>query len=426
MITLAALITIFKAEVAGVVLFAYIIGLYLLVFDDLISASLPFLLLCTFSLKCYDSFDTFMDLLWLSPPVIFAIIFHFVIYRKKLTAGENFMGSCAVALAVTLGGLFSISPSDYLRPISLYYVFALGFGMLIGYLAIRSSLEGRPIEESSKRFASFMYLWGVFATFMIFQLLAENLSEISASGTLPYIQWSNNISTVIMLALPFPFYFALKQPIHLISGYLMYAALLLASSRGGMLFGTVEIIIITIYVLFAPKRRLTGAVISAVSLGALLVLYLNLGGIYELLQIEELIKEGGLVASGESRLTLLQRSIEDFKSNFWFGKGLGYQGNTDAYEPKKGALYFYHMMIPQIIGSMGICGVVGYLYQFVLRVRTIMRRVNAYNLCLFISYLGLFMMSQVNPGEFCPLPYGFVAVALFAILERQPSSEAHL
>ena len=423
MMILAALITVSKAEIAGVVLFAYIIGLYMSVFDDLISSMLPFLLLCTFSLKCYDSFDTFMDLLWLSPPVIFAIIFHFVIYKKRISIGENFWGSCTVALAVTLGGLFSISLEDYFRPISLYYVFALGIGMLVGYLAMRSSLESRPIGESSERFAVFMYLWGVFAAFMILQHLVENWSEIAASDALPYIQWSNNISTVIMFALPFPFYFALKRPIHLISGYTMYAALLLASSRGGLLFGTAEMIIITIYVLFAPKRRLTGAIVSAVSLGALLILYLNLGGIYELLEIEELIADGSFIASGESRITLLRRSIEDFKSNFWFGRGLGYQGNIDAYEPKKGALYFYHMMIPQIIGSMGVCGIVGYLYQFALRVRTILKRINAYNLCLFISYLGIFMMSQVNPGEFCPLPYGFVTVALFVILESQPTSD---
>jgi hypothetical protein len=220
--------------------------------------------------------------------------------------------------------------------------------------------------------------------------------------------------------MPFPFYYALKNPIHLAPGYLMYIATLLSTSRGGILFGTVEIIIITAYVIFASRKTLTRILTISISVLVAAVMYKNLLGLADILHVSMLVDPGSLINSNEARMTLLKRSIEDFKSNVWFGRGLGYTGNTDAYAPKKGALYFYHMMIPQIIGSMGLCGIGGYLYQLIFRIRTVIRRISPYTLCLFISYLGLFMMSQVNPGEFVPIPYSLVAVSLFIVMENQP------
>jgi hypothetical protein len=35
-----------------------------------------------------------------------------------------------------------------------------------------------------------------------------------------------------------------------------------------------------------------------------------------------------------------------------------------------------------------------------------------------MSYFGLFIMSQVNPGEFCPMPYTALAVTFFIAMEK--------
>lgn len=416
---MAAGFTLLGREVHGALVFVLIISVYLTVFDDLISSMLPFLLICTFTLKCYDSFDTFIEYKWFALPAIAAVIFHFSYYRKRITLGENFTGICAVAVAVTLGGLFSISSEDYFRLVSLYYVFALGLGMVGGYLLVRASLEGRSVEESSKRFAIFMYLWGVFAMYMVYQFVFANSEVIAEINSIPDFQWSNNISTVLMFTLPFPFYFGLEKWWHMIPGYLMYIAIMLTGSRGGMLLGTAEILIITIYVIFASGKHLQRLIAVGVMAVATFVVINNTFGLSELLNFDSLKKPEEFVSSGEPRIILLRRSFEDFKSNILFGRGLGYQGNIDAYNPKKGALNFYHMMIPQIIGSMGLCGIVGYSWQFILRIRTLLRRINNYTVCLFISYLGVFMMSQVNPGEFVPLPYSLIAVTIFIIMEKQ-------
>ena len=73
-----------------------------------------------------------------------------------------------------------------------------------------------------------------------------------------------------------------------------------------------------------------------------------------------------------------------------------------------------------VIGSMGIVGIAGYGYQIFTRVREVIKRFNPFVMILGLSYLGVFLMTQVNPGEFCPLPYEMMVVMLFAIIEKEP------
>ena len=83
---------------------------------------------------------------------------------------------------------------------------------------------------------------------------------------------------------------------------------------------------------------------------------------------------------------------------------------------------WYHMMIPQVVGSLGLVGVAAYGLQLSLRVYTIFRRTSVFKLAMGVSYAGLFLMSQVNPGEFCPIPYAFLAVLLFVMAELRDES----
>ena len=78
---------------------------------------------------------------------------------------------------------------------------------------------------------------------------------------------------------------------------------------------------------------------------------------------------------------------------------------------------WYHMMVPQVIGSMGLIGVFAYGYQIIGRSKLILQNKSTWSLCLGLSYLGILLMSQVNPGEFCPLPFELLTVLLFILQE---------
>ena len=87
---IACLITLFKIEVIGVLIFILIISFLLVVCDDLMPTTLPFLLLCETVIKLYDSYDIFIKLLWFAVPVVSALIFHFIYYRRKIVIGSAF------------------------------------------------------------------------------------------------------------------------------------------------------------------------------------------------------------------------------------------------------------------------------------------------------------------------------------------------
>jgi hypothetical protein len=82
------------------------------------------------------------------------------------------------------------------------------------------------------------------------------------------------------------------------------------------------------------------------------------------------------------------------------------------------------MYFPQIFASMGLVGFFAYLLQILLRSTLIFRRKKGpVRSTLGLSYIGLFLMSQLNPGEFCPFPYAVMAIAVFVMLEQLEETE---
>ena len=86
-------------------------------------------------------------------------------------------------------------------------------------------------------------------------------------------------------------------------------------------------------------------------------------------------------------------------------------------------MVWYHMMIPQIVGSLGLVGMFCYGKQIVERFAMIFKKRDIYVWVLGLSYIGMFLMSQVNPGEFCPLPYELLVVINFIMVEKYQEKE---
>ena len=116
---------------------------------------------------------------------------------------------------------------------------------------------------------------------------------------------------------------------------------------------------------------------------------------------------------------MLLEALENFRENPLIGTGILVDSIAYGKVNVKGTMTWYHMMTSQIIGSMGLIGIAAYVYQFIDRVELIFTKKNAWSLCLGISYLGIFLMSQVNPGEFCPIPFELLTVLLFIFQEER-------
>jgi hypothetical protein len=245
-------------------------------------------------------------------------------------------------------------------------------------------------------------------------------------------QSSNNLATFLMIAMPFPLFYASRRYFDVISVFLIYVCVFLTGSRGGLLMGTIEFVIIFVAFAVFDKRHLINRIFyMLIAISFTVAVLENLpelaafykfkidsdGGESSILRHIVALKDY-FFSDKDARLKLLDRMISDFKANPVFGVGLGYTGNEDLYRPKDGAMNWYHMWFAQVIGGLGSLGIVCYGYQLIDRITIFFKNMNLMNFTLIMSYMGLFIMSQVNPGEFCPMPYTALAVTFFAIMEK--------
>ena len=429
MFLLACVGVVLEKEVEFTLIFVVITTLVFALPQNGLRALYPAMLMCCIAIKCYNSFDTFIKFFYVPIPIIIIAIVKICKGIKEYRTGDSLFGVTAVAVAVTLGGIGTISAKEYFSPTSIYYILALGVGMVLFYLAARYGIFKSDVD-SFKLFSVIMYIIGLFCMFEVIHLYAAYHEMIFYKGRLlfagvPHIdqlmnrkfQISNNISTIMMFCLPFPFYYAVKKhSAHIFVGFAMLGCMYLTTSRSAMLMGSIEALVCIIYACIY-KRKLIIHTLATLAVGIIVIIayppLLKFVSYY--ISMDKL---KNLITYGEARVKLISRAIVDFRGNPIFGQGLGNVDNTDLYNPKKGAMVFYHMFIPQVVGSLGAVGIIAYGHQIIERVRLIFKNITAESTCLGISYLGIFLMSQVNPGEFCPIPYEMITVMLFIFLEK--------
>ena len=275
------------------------------------------------------------------------------------------------------------------------------------------------VDGLDERLAKIFITVACFLIFAIFEYYGEHWSKfISDPNILPF-QWRNNASTILMLAMPFSFFMAKKKNfLYVLVALLSVVALVLSGSRGGFLFCLIEFLILIIYycVTDAPHRKYYLAIIGIGIVGAL-VLVLKYASLFSYT-----IDRFASHKENFRRLGLWQRSLVDFKANPLFGRGIGYMGNRDLHPSAIGQLCWYHSSIPQVIGSFGIMGILCYGYQLICRLKFFKARDNMLSKTVFFSFLGLELMSLVNPGIFAPA-YLVIITMLFVFVEQFSKAE---
>jgi hypothetical protein len=269
----------------------------------------------------------------------------------------------------------------------------------------------------SDKLTDIMVITGLFGVFMMISYYIMNIDTVVALRSIIYMQWRNNISTFFMFAMPFAFYKASKKPWFSAIGFLFYGSILLTGSRGGLLFGGIEFFMCIALLLSYDKRHRLPYI--AILIGIALAVFFYFQDFYSFFgeTFDRLIM--GLRGNDkEVRLGLFARAFYDFRSNPVFGTGLTYFGNRDVFHNAKFALCWYHCEPLQIIASFGIVGVVAYVYQALTRLFIMLRRTTVFNVAVTVSYLGVEMMSLVNPGVFCPVPYLFLVTMFVVIVEK--------
>ena len=402
-------------ETARIAPFAFgavvLICLELLLLPGIRYVNLPFLQLSLLFIFCYDSFDTFIKFVWLLPLVLVALILHLRRLRPRLRFGPTLLPLLLVALATVLGGVGMISPGEYFRPVVLGYLVGLGPGLVLTYILMKNELRA-PDDESA--WLRDFFWWGTTAAAIVFFYA---LPPLLRGGKLPYLQWSNNVSTMLMIAMPAVAARVQRYPVLFPLLVTLPAAMVLTGSRAGLLFAPVELLICIVWLICSAKgwrRRLFHACWAL-----LLVVAVFVWGVPLMLALIESTPEHFKpVTPDDVRWKLVVRAFENFRENPLFGSGLGYQGNSDLYNGKMGTIHWYHVFPAQVLGGLGIFGALAWGFQLVTRLLVAIRVRKRRAFVLTLCYGGLLLMSMVNPGEFCPVPYAFLAVSLFALVEN--------
>ena len=406
-------------EIIGTVAFVLIFGVTMALTDDWMPLLQIIMFTTCFAIRCKNSFSTFLGYWWVVPIMVVLIICHFVRFKARFSKGICFKGILATSVAVTLGGVGIISVKEYFSYTSLFYIFMLGFGMLIIYSYMSASLEAKDSYSYAEKFSKMMVCVICLLAVCLFEEYFSNREQLAGGFEILPFQWRNNAATMLMLAMPFAFYLSNKDFGLFFIGILDYILILFTGSRGGMLFGMLELIICIIVMFILDKRhRPAIAAIIGVSLVVTALTYeVWIDTLSYTLQ--------RLVDPNENsiRLQLIPRGIEDFLSNPLFGRGIGYMGNRDVHKSADFALCWYHCSPVQVIGSFGICGIAAYGYLIYLRIKTLLKNFTFFNIIMFLSYMGLEFMSLVNPGIFAPFPYLFLVTLYFVMMEKSNNAE---
>ena len=270
---LASVFVIFDISVAGVLTFACITGITLVLCEDLLAPFPPFLFLCLIGTKCYNSFSVFIQYKALGVVLIICIIMHFVLHWKKpVLKGFLTLPMIFVSAAVILGGVGFISKREYFSGASIFYILALGVGMLLLYTVFNTHINVHKDYSLMDKLSLIMVIIGCFGTFMVASYYLTHINEVIDTKTILYFQWRNNCSTFLMLSIPFAFYRGNKKSYSIMFGFLFYFAILLTGSRGGLVFGAIELMMCCIlFFLYDRERRFAYIAILACICFALMI-----------------------------------------------------------------------------------------------------------------------------------------------------------
>ncbi len=409
---------------------AYLVAFVLFVSDDLLPALLPAFCVIIIGATLLETLTVVIPYIPLALPVAIGFVFHLAVYRRAIRLGPSFLGLVASSAAILLSGIGTdLSTREYTSLASFYHFFGLSVGLILLYLLFAMNHKEERGYDHIHYFLSALLWMGVLCAGVILcRLLPWLLSYFSQGGeAVPVpsdyfaaIPYRNTIANLGVMCIPAGFYLAGRCPrvwtslLFFIASLIIYLGAVLTFARTAMLFGTLLLLICLVYCFFGrcPKKaKLLGLLLLGVSIVCFTALLWE-----PLSSLLSFRIHDGWISMDEARARLLLRSFSDFKAHPIFGIGITSTANSDIYNAP-GCICWYHLYLPQIWGSMGLCGLCAYGFQLFVRAKLIFTRPDYQGVAMGLVYLGLLLYSQTDPGEFAPIPYAVLAVALFAILD---------
>lgn len=408
-------------QLVGMFILLALTELLLIFCDDLMSIVCPVFCVLLLSTEFYVDYTVLTPYIpYAVIPFGLALLFNLIYYRRPLVKGRFTKAMIAVSFALLFGGVGVISVEEYFRPISLYYTVGLGLGMLIIYLLILSRLQNEREYDRVERLADILYVAGLVASSIVLVFYIRNFDRFLENGSVLYYKPRNYIASVILMTMPASCLLVNRRRIHLLGFAAMCAALAFNGSRSGLLFGAMVGFVCGVYMCYLRKESLKQrrwynwlfvaivAFLSYVAFKYIPVLY------------SSRLIDGNFISSSETRVSFIELGIRDFIENSINGIGIGNLKNVATFKAIiPGSIVFYHNVLIQVAGSMGIIGIMAYSLLFGERMRLIISNLHSPSVIFGFSYAAILAMSMTNPGIFCPFPEAGLLTLMFAVMEHE-------
>lgn len=378
------------------------------------------------ALKGYSWFLVLIAVLFIG------ITFNLIRYKRswRMLRPENVKGfHCsliALIIPFALGGVGSPTENVYavLAALALILVCVLGYTFFT-VTNFDNSDKHKLIEYIIK----VLFAMGVIicAQLIVFFSRFENIDEILHACAEKQIDigWAgpNNVAPLLAMSIPATMYLCIKKnkatPLFVIIAFLEYIFIIASGSRGTILVVTVSLIPIILYVTAKSQNKfLFGSTLSV--LFAIVLILVALYGDKVSVIITSILNKG-LESSGRFD-GLYPQAIEVFKKWPVFGSGWDYNlggFTSDNYTP-----YFYHSTVLQIMATMGICGVISFIFFYFFRYRTfLVLRKDPAVLALLASTVLFDAYGMADTGFFSPTFFIMLLVITFVVEINLPENK---
>ena len=183
LLIMASAATVTHTSFVCMCLFVFIAVIMLIFCDDMLSTVAPICFILQISVEYYRNYSQLVPyMMYAIVPFTLAFIFNLIYYRRPIKAGKLLYPLSAVSAALIIGGIGVVSMQDYLKPISVYYMVALGLGQLAFYVLFRTRLENKRDYDRIERLAQIVYAAGILFVVAIFSFYAQNFDEFTEKG----------------------------------------------------------------------------------------------------------------------------------------------------------------------------------------------------------------------------------------------------
>lgn len=399
-----------------------VFGTITLIFSEDITPTMALLVMacCIFAT---DDIGGYVIYVLVLIPLIIAIGLHFVLYPRKLKLGKMFFPQLAVSIVLILAGVGTIAIKNYFS--TFFYCILLGLVILIFYVLYYTYYTNEKVDKQ-KYFAKILFWFGLLMCAQIIGHYIKNAIPVRDFGKeWIHLGWGidNNVATLLLLTAPFTFYLATKEQkltwLYTFFGLLQYAVIVLTFSRGGILFAILTApFVIGITAKKASKKQVLVPIVICFAM-AMLVYFQYFDTINNM--VSSMFK-GISDGSGEfsaNRNLLYKEALDVFAKFPINGAGMGYAGNN--FDTNVVGFYWFHSTFFQIIASMGLIGLTGYLYFYIIRYKIIVRNAvkNLFGMFSLLAMIGFELYSMIDTGTFIPVPIMILTMLITLINERQ-------